>query len=283
MPETASKTDKTREGLLLCMMLAASMDETPYPEELREISHIAGEEPDFAKLTADEFDNLLKRVQKDLHRKPDEIMKTIARLLDDEDSRRRGLELATRVITADGIVNPDHAALLRNLVRQLDLSQQDLDACVLAAQKRLVRFMMVYLVYLAASSDGRLNPVEFEEMIPLILALPAFKGVTKDQFAFITQSVRSHLDLMKGEWGLDYIAGTLINAARLLNDNTIPEQACRLVARGVFADGVVTERERDFFHSIANRFNLPRNKSEDMISVAVHESRERVKKLPQER
>ena len=278
MPENPANGGKTREGLLLCMMLVASLDETPHPEETREIALIAGEEPEFSRLSAAEFDGVLSRVKKDLHRKPDELVTRIVELLETEASRRRGLELAVRIVIADGIVNPDHAVMLEKLTRAFSLPREVLDGHIVAAQRRLVRFMMIYLIYLTAASDARLSAEEFEEMIPLVLSLPAFKGVTTDQFAFISHSVRSHLQMMREEWGIDYITGTLLKASELLHDSTIPEQACRIVARGIFADGKVAAEERDFFVKLCKKLGLPKKASEELIAATVGEVEKRSRK-----
>ncbi|MEO8377244.1 MAG: TerB family tellurite resistance protein [Candidatus Sumerlaeota bacterium] len=257
---------KTCEGLLLCMMLVATMDETPSSEETREIAMIAAEEPEFSALDGDQLDALLSKVQTDLHKKPDDLFATIKRLLSSDKNRERGLELAVRIITADGIVSEENATVLEKFRKQFGLPHDALDDYIIASQKRLVRFMMVYLVYLTVMADKKINLKEFELMLPMVFTLPAFKGVNTEQFAYISQSVRRHLDLMKKDWGIDYITGTLLRASELLADDTIPEQACRLVARGVFADGKVTQSECDFFEKICNKLGLPENRSSELIN-----------------
>ncbi|HMZ52791.1 MAG TPA: TerB family tellurite resistance protein [Candidatus Sumerlaeota bacterium] len=265
----SGNNEKICEGLLLSMMLVASMDETPSTEETREIALIAAEEPEFAGLDDGQVDSLLAKVQADLHKKPDDLFATIKRLLPSDKVRERGLELAVRIVTADGIVSDENTIVLEKFRKQFGVSQDRLDDFIIAAQRRLVRFMMIYLVYLTAIVDKKISAKELELMTPLVITLPAFKGVSADQFNFISKSVRRHLDLMKKDWGIDYITSTLRNAAELLADDSIPEQACRLVARGIFADGKVADKERDFFETICTKLGLPSHRSSEFINKSV--------------
>jgi len=244
------------EGLMLCLLLAVTVDPRSLQEEMREIVLIALQEPEFANLEAGEFEEILEHAQRDLHRGPDALVATIAKRLDSQELRTRGLELAVRVVTSDGIVTPDQQSLVENLARGLGLSRDSLDASVLSAQRRLVRFMMLYLVYLTAISDGEADAEEFEEMLPFALSLPAFGGMTTAEYAFMSHSVRRNLSAMAGDDGLDYIAGTLLKAAELLGDSTLPEQAVRLVARGLFSNGDITESERSYFLAVVEKLGL---------------------------
>ncbi|MCC6545915.1 hypothetical protein IT570_02010 [Candidatus Sumerlaeota bacterium] len=265
MQAGSNNGEKICEGFLLCMMLVASMDETPGMEETREIALIASEEPEFSVLGSDQLDGLLAKVQADLHKKPDDLFATIKRLLPTDHSRERGLALAVRIITADGIVSDENTSVLEQFRKQLGVSHDKLEDMIIAAQKRLVQFMMVYLVYLTAIVDKRIIAKELEMMNPIVITMPAFNGVSADQFRFISQSVRRHLDLVKKDWGIDYITRTLLNAAELLADDSIPEQACRLVARGIFADGKVQQKERDFFETLCGKLGLPSSRSSEII------------------
>ncbi|MCC5877671.1 MAG: TerB family tellurite resistance protein [Candidatus Sumerlaeia bacterium] len=269
MGNNASTKRDIREGLVLCMLLTALIDGEVRPEEREEIARMLQTGQEFTSEDGDAIDKLLLKARNDIAENPEGIMETIARCLPDQDSRRRGVEVALRVMTSDGIVSPDAVALLRNLVTHLELPPETIQELAIVAQPRLIRFMMIYLVYLTATADGELHPSEFEEMIPFVLSLPAFKGVSTNQFAFISHSVRSHFQDMKGEWGLDYITGTLRRAAELLNDPTLPEQALRLVARGLFADGVVKGEEKEFFLSVASKLKVSKGRGEEIAQQGV--------------
>lgn len=256
-----------REGLLLCMFLAVLMDEERQSELLREIALITSEEPDFTG-QLDEFEKVLADAQADLHKGPDELMARIRRLLGETADRRRGLELAVRVVTADGIVTRGQRSLIRSLGEHLDLPEEAVGDAIVFAQKRLVRFMMVYLVYLTVLADGKVRSEEFEEMIPFVLSLPAFRGVRTEEYERIVHSVRDHLEEMRTEKGIEYITATLRNAAELLEDDGIPAQALQMVARGIFADREVAESEREFFLQIAKRLGVDDIEAASMMSVA---------------
>jgi uncharacterized tellurite resistance protein B-like protein len=249
------------------MFLAVLIDEKHNPELLEEIARIADKEPEFTG-QVDEFEKVLAVVQRDLHDRPEEILPRIAAVLPSPALRRRGLELAMRVVTADGIVSRGQRALLRSLADSLELSDDDFEQVVTSAQRRLVRFMMVYLVYLTALSDGVAHPSEFEEMIPFVLKLPAFSGVTTEEYERIVHSVRDHLEEMQSQKGIDYITATLRNAAEILEDEEIPVQALRMVARGIFADQKVHEKEREFFRSVAKKLDVSLDQAERMIGSA---------------
>lgn len=269
MNNNATRKRDIREGLILCMLLTALIDGEVRPEEREEIARMLQTAPEFDHEDNGAIDNLLLKARNDIADNPEGVMDTIGRLLPDEDARRRGVEVALRVMTSDGIVSPDAVALLRNLVTHLELPPETVQELAIVAQPRLIRFMMIYLVYLTATADGELHPAEFEEMIPFVLSLPAFKGVTTNQFAFISHSVRRHFQEMQGEWGLDYITGTLRRAAELLNDPTLPEQALRLVARGLFADGVVKGEEKEFFLSVASRLKIAKGRGEEIAQQGI--------------
>jgi tellurite resistance protein len=275
----SKNTNDIQEGLMLCMLLTSAINGPTSAEELREMAIIASEEPEFTDTAAEPFDKILERAQKSLHSGPEKLMETIERLLSTEESRRRGLELATRVVVADGIVQASHVAVLEELAERFDLPRQVLEDFVVASQRRLVRFMMVYLIYFTATADGDVHPEEFEEMIPFALNLRVFRGISSDQFRFITNSVRAHLQFMKEEWGLDYICGTLLKATELLHDDSIPQQALRLVARGIIADGEFRVSEREFFLSLAKKLKIERSFGEQVMEETMRETKEAVKKL----
>jgi tellurite resistance protein len=248
-------SSEIREGLLMCMLFSVCLDIQKYPDLLREIALIAGGEPEFSGKIA-EFEKILQRAKADLHKDADQLLPTIRKLLTTSDQRRRGLEMAVRVVTSDGIVTHSQRTLLRSLAEGLELAVDDLEDAVVSAQQQLVRFMMVYLVYMTAHADHQLRPEEFEVMIPMILSTPAFQGITTEEFRFISRSVQANLDRMNTDKGLGYLTSTLLNAADLLEDPEIPEQALRVVARGVFADGVVRPAEEKFFLKVAKKLEL---------------------------
>lgn len=260
---------RIREGLILCMLLTALVDGEVREEELSEITRITQTEPEFGALRGEEFDRVLEHVRGELAGDPWKLLERIARLLPDEAARRRGLDLAAQIVTSDGIVTPDAVALLRHLVREMGLPKEALEEAAILVQPRLVRFMMIYLMYLTATADGETHPAEFEEMLPFVLSLPCFKGMTTEQFAFITHSVSRHLGEMRDDWGLEYITGTLRRAASLLDDETIPEQALRLVARGLFADGEIRPAEREFFLTVATKLEVKDVRGEEIARETV--------------
>lgn len=264
-----------QEGLLLCMVLCASMDRASLPDELREITRIASREPEFQDDAGGEFETALGRVQQDLHRDPNDLMRLINSKLPQAGQRRRGLELAVRVATADGIVSPAQRALLHRLCEGLGLQPETLEGEVLANQRRLVRFMMLYLVYLTATADGDMHPDEFERMIPAALSSPAFAGVSTQEFAAMTQAVRHQLERMRGDKGLDYICGVLKNASDLLNEPAIPREALSLVVRGIVADRQLRESERVFFLNIAGKLAMGREQAEDLLMRTLEKINER--------
>lgn len=275
-----TKAQRTREGLMLCMLLTSCIEGRSRAEELREIVLVVTEEPEFLGPPAADLDSLLEAVQKDLHQDPEQIIDLIGNLLQSDNERRRGVELATRIVVADGIVRPGHVELLEKLCSALEVAPEHLSHCVIKSQKRLVRFMMVYLMHLTASSDGHADPVEFEEMIAFALNQPVFQGITTEQYRFINDSVRRHVDyLEKQDWGLDYICGTLVKAAELLDEPDIPRQALKLVARGMLADGVIEDGERAFFHQVAERLSLSRPAGEEAMEETIRESQTQVRKL----
>ncbi len=261
----------TRTGLLLLMLISALVDEQEHPELTREIARIASEEPEFSG-RLDEFDQILAEAQNRLHSSPDDLMKRVAELLDKPAARRRGIEFAARVVTADGIVSRGQRDLLRKLAENLELSEEDFEDAILTVQRRLVRFMIVYLVYLTALSDGQVHSQEFEKMIPFALRLPAFSGVSTEEYAHICHSARDHLDEMRGERGVDYITRTLRNASDLLEQPDLPRQGLQLVARGIFADGVVRESEKEFYLKIAGKLDIDAKEAEAIISEATKEN-----------
>lgn len=265
----ATTNREIREGLMLCMLLTALVDGEVREEELSEITNILQTAPEFDGSSAEEFTRILEKVRGELAADPGKLLATIARLLPGEEHRRRGLDLATQVVTSDGIVSPDSVALIRHMVREMDLPAGALEEAAILVQPRLVRFMMIYLMYLTATADGETHPAEFEEMLPFALSLPCFKGMTTDQFAFISHSVRRHLAEMRDDWGLDYITGTLRRAAELLEDDSIPEQALRLVARGLFADGEIRQSEREFFLNVASKLKVQSVKGEEIARETV--------------
>lgn len=201
-------------------------------------------------------------------------MNKIAALLDDTESRQRGIQLATRIIVADGIVKPSHENLLKELCQRLGVGEDVLNRFVLDSQRRLVRFMLVYLIYLTASSDGSVHPEELELMLPSALAMPIFQEISIDQFKFISESVRSHLEKMREEYGIDYICGTLLKAAELLEDPTIPDQALKLVARGIVADREVRPEEREFFLQVAEKLGRQVAIGQAVMDETIRESQQ---------
>lgn len=259
------RNNKIQDGLVLCMLLAALMDNERLDDQLREIALICQEEPEFQDATAEELERALSTARDHLHGDPDQLIRTIHRLLSTPEARQRGLEFAVRVVTANGIVSPEEEGFLETLIARLELPREVLDPTLRSARKRLVRFMILYLVYLTATADGIVRPEEFEEMIPLALNLPVFSGVSTDEFASITHSVRRNLAAMKDQRGLDYITGTLLHASAQLGDESIPEQALRLVARGIFADDQINESEEQFFIKVADRLKVPRHISNEMV------------------
>lgn len=264
MNDRVVKMNEVREGLILCMMLTALIDGEVRAEEREEIARMLQTAPEFDHDADDSIGRLLVKARNVLADNPEGALDMIAQLLPTREYRMRGVEMALRVMTSDGLVSPDAVALLRNLVRVLELPSDTIQEMAVVAQPRLVRFMMIYLVYLTATADGELHPAEFEEMIPFVLSLPSFKGVTTEQFAAISHSVRRHFDEMRGEWGLEYITGTLLRAAELLHDPTLPEQALRLVARGLFADGEVKGEEKEFFLSVASKLKVTNLRGEEI-------------------
>lgn len=279
MSAPANDHKKICEALLLCMMLTGVIDGQADREEIREITHVVQTEPEFASLTPQDFQELFAQAQRNLHKGADAIMLLIVRQLTDEDLRRRGLELAVRVITSDGLVRKSEAALLKNLTEQLDLTQDDLDEIVVSSQLRLVRFMIVYLVYLSAGSDGQLSDREFEEMIPLVLCQSVFAGIESDEFRRICESVQARFASMEEPKSVEHIVSTVLHAEKMLGIEGIPEQTLKIVARGVFADGSVDPDEEEFFLELAKKFGLAPDLGQAVIAGAVSDSRERLGKL----
>ncbi len=277
---SANPSDRDyRAGLLMSMFLAAMMTDISNPEETREIVLIALQEPEFVDQSPDSFASELLSVASDLRKDPEAILVELKARLAQPSQKRRALELALRVATCDGIVTSEKANFLDRFRHELDLPSDILEEALREAQKRFVRFTMLYLVYLTATSDGTVDPAEFERMIPFVLGLPVFSGVSTDEFAFMSHSVRRHLDLMRSEKGTEYLAGTLLEASRQLDDPSIPRQALRLVARGIFADGVIEDSERTFFVQLASKLNIDAETGIDVMEKQAAESRERIAKL----
>ncbi len=274
MTISEQRSEGVREGLMLCMMLASAMDGKFRREETREMAMIVDREPEFSGESSDDFERLLGRAEMDLHRNPDQLMELILELLQDETSRRRGLEFATRVAVSDGFVTEDEVALLQRLTKRMGLDPSVFRGCVERSQRYLVRLMMLYLVSLSATADGVGHPVEYEQMIPLVLSLPVFQGVTTDEFGWLGRSVRSHLDVVRSEWGIDYVASTLVRAGEIMKDDTLTEQALKVVTSGIMADGQLHESEREFAIKIANKLGLEYEFSEEIVRATVRESQE---------
>lgn len=274
---TRRKAERVREGLMLCMLLASCV-EGERELELREMSLAASEEPEFTA-EGEGADEVLGRVQKDLHRAPDEILEIIATLLDSEELRQRGLALAARVAVADGKLGSAHLTLLEEMTERLDLTPEYLTHTLVAAQRRAVRFAMVCLMYLTATADGRVRAEELEEMIPFALNLPTFRGIASTEFKGLAQSCCRNLATIRDTWGVDGLCGTLTASADMMQDETIPTQALRMVARGIFADGEVRPRERDFFQAIARKLRQGESVSNTVMETVARESREQLRKL----
>ena len=274
---TRRKAERIREGLMLCMLLASCV-EGERELELREMSLAASEEPEFTA-EGEGADEVLERVQKDLHREPDEILEIIATLLDSEDLRQRGLQLATRIAVADGHLAAAHLTMLEEMADRLDLSHEFLEETLVNAQRRSVRFAMVCLMYLTATADGRVRAEELEEMIPFALNLPTFRGIPSGEFRQLAQTCCRNIASIRESWGVDGLCGILNASADMMQDDSIPTQALRMVARGIFADGEVRDRERDFFHAIARKLRQADTLSETVMAAAARESREQMRKL----
>lgn len=274
MTTTGQQSERVREGLMLCMMLASAMDGKFRREETREMAIIVDREPEFSGESSDEFERLLARAEMDLHRNPEQLMELILELLKDENSRRRGLEFATRVAVSDGFVTEDEVALLQRLCQRMGLDASVLRTNVERSQRHLVRLMMLYLVNLAATADGVGHPAEYEQMIPIVLSLPVFQGVTTDEFGWMCRSVRTHLPEVRSEWGIDYVTGTIVKAAEIMKDDSLKEQALKVVTSGIMADGELHEAERKFANQVAEKLGLEHEFGEEIVLATVRESQE---------
>ncbi len=260
---------KIQHGFLLCFLIAAMMDDRGLAEVLREITMIANQEREFSDLSPEQFESLLSEVQKDLHLDPEKILAKIKSLLPEGEARVRALELTIRVVTSDGILAHDERAYLRKIAENLNLDEEQYGEAVTLSQTRLARFMFIYLVYLTATADEIMRVEEFEQMIPRLMKLPVFSGITTEQFSFISHSVRSHLESMKGEKGLEYICKTLLKASELLGDETIPLQALQLCSVGVFADQKLHPKESDFIKELTKHLGIPQNKADQVIADSI--------------
>ncbi len=261
-----SLTDDEREGLLLCMLLAASLDPNALREEGREIARVACEEVEFGALGAEHFSQILGRAQEALHHPPDAVMARIRRTLVREEARRRALELAVRVVLADGIVRPEHSGFLAELINQLELPPEVLQDCVLSSQRRLMQLMLLYLADQAVQSGGELSAEEYEELFAFLLGLPIFRGVTTEQIGLMARTSRNRMKELRADWGLDYITSTICKGAELLERPELREQAMELVARGLATtNGKLSDEQDGFYRRVAGQLDIPEPESRRVL------------------
>ncbi|CAN5399112.1 hypothetical protein BH09SUM1_BH09SUM1_26140 [soil metagenome] len=272
--------DKVREGLALCMVLTTCADGKGTPEEIREMTSITMDEPEFREGdgVADAFLNVADGAKVDAKKLLDKVRK----LLSTREQRLRGLQLVSRVRTADVSFTEDDRNLLERMAEDLGLTLDDVDDCLYGAQRRRARFLMIYLVYLTAMKDGMVRPQEFESMIPLVLTQPIFNGVGTEDFAALSHSVRRHMDMAKLSPGahppaMEQSAAMLVNIAKSLDDETLGEQALKVIARGLFADGEAHPSDRGFFLKIAHKFKLLDQAAHRVMDDAINDARQRAK------
>ena len=250
-------TDEERVGLLLCMLLAASLDPKALHEEGREIARVALEETEFGTLSAEHFSRILDQAREGLHHPPDAVMDRIRRSLVREESRRRAVEFTVRIVLADGIVRPEHSGFLAELIRQLKLPPEVIQDCVLSSQKRLMRLMFLYLADQTVQSGGELSAEEYEDLFAYLLGLPLFRGVTTEQIGLMARTSRKRMKELQADWGLDYITSTICKGSQLLEKPELREQAIELVGRGLSAgNGKVPASGREFRRRVAEKLGV---------------------------
>lgn len=263
---TPTLTDEEREGLLLCMLLAASLDPKALPEEGREIARVACEEVEFGTLTAEHFTELLSRAKEAIHHPPDAVMARLRKLLAREPARRRALELTVRVVLVDGIVRPQHQGLLAELVRQFELPTDVLRDCVLNSQRQLLRLMFLYLADQTMAPAAEEGAAEsYEQIFAYLLGLPLFADVTTEQLGVMSRTARRRLEDLRSDWGLEYITSTIRQGAELMEEPGLREQAMELVARGFGSNGAGSPAREEFYRRVSTSLGYSEAESRELL------------------